>query len=240
MEDINTTSVEMTEVAEPSTDVSVETQEVAEPVSEPEEVIANDDYEEAESGRTASDSAFAEMRRRAEAAERENKQMIEALSLYFDGETGSDLSIQAIAHAQQRDPKEVQEEYERMSEFEALKAENEMLKSQAQDWEVQMAIEESLRILNGLDPEIKTIDDIEKLGDTFLDLIGAGLDTETAFYAAQAKNYKNKVNAPAPVGKVSNAAVERDYYTSDELDNLSKSEIKANWEKVQRSMALLK
>lgn len=239
MEDFTNTSVEMTEVAEPSTEeVSVETQEVAEPVNQKEEVIANENTERG--GKTDSDSAFAEMRRKLEQAERENQQMIEALSLYFDGDNGNDLSVQAMAHAQKRDPAEIQAELDRQREYESLKAENETLKQQAQDLEVQRAINESLKILNGLDPEIKTIDDIEKLGDSFLDLISAGIDTETAFYAVQAKNYKNKVNAPTPAGKINSISAERDYYTSDELDNLSKAEIRANWEKVQRSMSLLK
>jgi hypothetical protein len=239
MENIENTSVEMTEVAEPSAeDVSVETQEVAEPVSEQEEVITNEETEK--SGKTDTDSAFAEMRRKLEQAERENQQMIEALSLYFDGENGNDLSVQAMAHAQQRDPADIQAELDRQREYETLKAENETLKQQAQDLEVQRAINESLKILNNLDPEIKTVDDIDKLGDSFLDLIGAGVDTETAFYAVQAKNYKNKVNAPTPAGKINSVTAERDYYTSDELDNLSKAEIRANWEKVQRSMSLLK
>lgn len=237
MENENFTSVETSEVAEPiETEVtSVETQEVAEPVSN-EEVITN---EETSNGRSDSDAAFAQMRRELEQARKENEQMIEALQLYFDGENGSDLSVQAQAYAQKRDPKEVQAELDRQNEFDALKRENEELKQQAHDLEINRAINESLKILNGLDSNIKTIEDIDKLGDTFLDLISAGIDTETAFYAAQAKNYKNKVNAPTPIGKADSTGAERDYYTSDELDNLSKEEISKNWDKVMKSMNLL-
>lgn len=236
MEDQNFTSVETSEVAEPiETEVeSVETQEVAEPVSN-EEVNTNGG-----SNKSDSDAAFAQMRRELEAAKRENAQMFEALQLYFDGETGNDLSVQAQAYAQKRDPAEIQAELDRQNEMESLRLENEELKRKAQDAEVDRAINESLKILNGLDSEIKTIDDIEKLGDDFLNLISAGVDTETAFYAVQAKTLKNKVNAPSPIGKADSASVEKDYYTSDELSALSKDQIRANWKKVQHSMALLK
>jgi hypothetical protein len=50
---------------------------------------------------------------------------------------------------------------------------------------------------------------------------------------------KEKVFAPDPIGRVSDNRVERDYYTSEELDNLTDEELDANWDKVMRSMDLL-
>ncbi len=233
----NITSVETQEVAGPvETDVeSVETQEVAEPVSDNKDVTTTEESRQTDER----DSAFADMRRRLEQAERENQQMIEALSLYFDGDNGEDLSIQAQAYAQQRSPEEIREELEAMNEYDALVAENEYLKQTALNAEIEKAVDESLRLLNSIDPNIKTYEDIENLGDDFLSLISAGVDTETAFYATQAKKYKNTPNAPNPIGKINNNQVERDYYTSEELDNLSKAEIRANWDKVERSMKRL-
>ena len=50
---------------------------------------------------------------------------------------------------------------------------------------------------------------------------------------------KEKVSAPVPISKVSDNRVERDYYTSEELDNLTDEELDENWDKVMRSMDLL-
>ena len=50
---------------------------------------------------------------------------------------------------------------------------------------------------------------------------------------------KEKVFAHDPIGRVSDNRIERDYYTSEELDNLTDEELDANWDKVMRSMDLL-
>ena len=54
-------------------------------------------------------------------------------------------------------------------------------------------------------------------------------------------NSKEKVFAPSPIGKVSDNRIERDYYTSEEIDNLTDEELDdpVIWEKVMKSMSLL-
>ena len=80
---------------------------------------------------------------------------------------------------------------------------------------------------------------LDELGEPFFHMISAGLTTKEAYYATLAMKSKEKVFAPDPIGRVSDNRVERDYYTSEELDNLTDEEMDANWDKVMRSMDLL-
>ena len=79
-----------------------------------------------------------------EALERANRQMREALSRYFEGETDEELSINALAYAEQRDPDEYREEYERLEEYERMQAENEDLKNQLLSAQVDKMMREDL------------------------------------------------------------------------------------------------
>lgn len=236
-ENIINESVEMEEVAELPTDVeeSEESLEVAEP--ETEEVVTE---EAPQSGKTDADHAFAEQRRRIAELEKanaeqeaSNKQMFEALSRYFEGETAEELSINANAYAEKRDPEEYRAEYEANKELETLRAENQNLKKQMFDAEIDRLMQEGLREIQEIDPEVKSLDD---LGQSFPNFIRAGLSTKDAYYATMAKESKEKIMPPQTIGKVANTKAERDYYTSEELDNLSDAEIDANWDKVKRSM----
>lgn len=237
-ENIINESVEMEEVAELPTDVeeSEEIQEVAEPEAEEVETVE----EPKDNGRTEADRAFAEQRRRIQELEKlnkeqeaSNKQMFDALSRYFNGETAEELSINANAYAEQRDPEEYRKEYEHNKEFEALQAENESLKKQMFDAEVDRRMEEGLREIQEIDPEVKSLDE---LGESFPIFIRAGLSTKDAYYAVKAKEMKEKVFPPDALGKVADTKTERDYYTSEELDKLTDAEMDANWDKVKRSM----
>lgn len=231
-------SAEMQDVADLADDVeSEETQDVAD-LAESETPT-----EEAESGKTSADAAFAEQRRRiAELEEREralaeeNEAMIHALSRYFEGETAEELSINANAYAEERDPDEYRAEYERLKESERLNLENQMLKEQLLDFEIQRRMREDLREIQAIDPNVKSLDD---LGETFGRFIASGLPAKEAFYATRAMELKEKVYAPDAIGKVSDSKAERDYYTSEELDHLTDEEMDANWDKVMRSLSRL-
>ena len=228
-------SVETQEVAEPEMDEaleSAETQEVAEPDT------ADNSTEEAEqtSGRTESDAAFAEMRRQNQQLEREAKMMREALSRYFEGETAEELSINANAYAEERDPDEYRKEWEREQDYERVTRENEELRDQMLEMEIDKRMREGLREVQEIDPNVKSLDE---LGESFINMIAAGLTTKEAYYATLAMKSKEKVFAPDPIGRVSDNRVERDYYTSEELDNLTDEELEENWDKVWRSMDLL-
>ena len=233
---INDTSEETVEVAEPlnEDEESVETAEVADP-SESEEVVSEPE-ENQEGGRTAQDSAFAEMRRRNRELENDNKLMFDALNRYFTGDDAKELSIQANAYADSRDPEEVRAEFERSREAEELRSKNEELQEQLMNIQIEQRMAEDLRTIQGIDPTVKSLDD---LGESFINYISAGLDATDAYYASLLKDQKEKVYPPSEIGRISDTKIDRDYYTSEELDNLTDEELDANWDKVMRSMKRL-
>lgn len=229
-ENIMNESAETQEVAEPETEAleeSAETQEVAE--TAPETETPTEATEQPTHQRTEQDAAFAEMRR-------QNQQMMAALSRYFEGESVEDLVINANAYAEQRDPEDYRQDYERDREFEDLKLRNQELEEQLIDAEVNRLMREGLREVQAIDPNVKSLDE---LGDTFTNLIANGIPTKQAYYAAKAMELNEKVLAPTAIGRVSDTKAERDYYTSEELDNLTDEEMDANWDKVMRSMGRL-
>ena len=114
--------------------------------------------------------------------------------------------------------------------------ENEELKYQMFEMEVDRRMQEGLREVREIDPNVKSLDE---LGDSFANMIAAGLSTKEAYYATLAMRSKEKVFAPDPIGRVSDNRIERDYYTSEELDNLTDEELDENWDKVWKSMNLL-
>ena len=225
-------SVETQEVAEPETEAleSEETQEVAETAPETETPS------EPQSGRSEADAAFAEMRRQNQALQHERELMMSALNRYFDGDTVEELVINANAYAEQRDPEDYRQEFELSRDFESLKARNAELEEQLLDAQVERLMRDGLREVQAIDPNVKSLDD---LGDSFARLIANGVPTKEAFYAARAMELKEKILAPDAIGRVSDTKAERDYYTSEELDNLTDEEMDANWDKVMRSMGRL-
>ena len=162
--------------------------------------------------------------------------MMAALSRYFDGETAEELSINANAYAEERDPDEYREEFEQSREFERLQEENKTLQDRLLDAEVDRLMREGLREVQSIDPNVKSL---EELGGSFADFIRAGLPTKEAYYATKAMELKEKVFAPDAIGKVSDTKTERDYYTSAELDVLTDEEMDENWDKVMRSLSRL-
>lgn len=233
-ENINIESAEIQEVAEPEMDEaleSAETQEVAEP-----DTAVDSTEETGQPERTEADARFAEMRRQNQQLEREAKMMREALARYFEGETAEELSINANAYAEELDPDEYRKEWDREQDYERAIRENEELRDQMLNMEIDKRMREGLREVQEIDSNIKSLDE---LGESFINMIAAGLTTKEAYYATLAMKSKEKVFAPDPIGRVSDNRVERDYYTSEELDNLTDEELEANWDKVWRSMDLL-
>ena len=225
-------SAEIQEVAEPEDEAleSAETQEVADPDN------SEDSAQGTDSVKSEQDAAFAEMRRTNQALEKANKQMREALSRYFEGETDEELSINALAYAEQRDPEEYREEYERLAEFDRMQAENENLKEQLINAQVERMMRDDLTSVQAIDPDVKSLDE---LGAAFIKMrLDGGLSVQEAYYACKAMELKEKILAPDAIGKVSDTKAERDYYTSEEIDNLTDEELDDPdiWAKVMRSM----
>ena len=236
-------SAEIQEVAEPENEAleSAETQEVAEPdTAEDSNVEAEEVYESTEPTheKNDADAAFAEMRRANQQLEREAQMMREALSRYFDGETAEELSINANAYAEERDPEEYREEWERQQEFERLQSENQSLHNAMLEMEVDRRMQEGLREVQEINPNVKSLDE---LGESFIKMIAAGLTTKEAYYATLAMDGKEKVQAPDAIGRVSDNRAERDYFTSEEIDNLTDEDLADDeiYEKVMRSMEKL-
>ena len=235
-ENINIESEEIQEVAEPEMDEaleSAETQEVAEPDT------AESSYEEVAqptNGRTEMDAAFAEMRRQNQQLQREAQMMHEALSRYFEGETAEELSINANAYAEERDPDEYRQQWEHEQEFYRMKERNEALESMLLESALEKRMQDDLRLIQEIDPNVKSLDE---LGESYGNMIGAGLSAKEAYYATMSMKAKDKVYAPDAIGRISDNRAERDYYTSEELDHLTDEELDANWDKVMRSMDLL-
>ena len=237
MDDYINESVETQEVAEPETDdveESAETQEVAEPETT-EAPTADETDSDADdqdsSGRTEQDAAFARMRR-------ENQQMMKALQTYFEGDTAEDLSINALAYAEQRDPDEYRQEWEKEQEYEGLKEENESLKDQLMRMNVDRLMQEGLRDIQAIDPDVKSL---EELGESFPKFIAAGLSSTEAYWAARAQKEKERIVAPPAIGKINETKAERDFYTSEEIDALTDEELDDPkvWDKVMRSLSRL-
>ena len=232
----NTESVESQEVAEPETEAleSEETQEVAE--TAPETTDSEETQSEPTHERTEQDAAFAEMRRQNQTLQHEREMMMAALSRYFDGDDVEELVINANAYAEQRDPEEYRQEYERNREYDELVARNEELERALVNVEVDRRMQDGLREIQLIDPNVKSL---EELGQPFFNLVAAGVPTLEAYYGAKAMELKEKILAPDVIGRVSDTKAERDYYTSEELDHLTDEEMDANWDKVMRSMGRL-
>lgn len=234
-ENIMNESVESPEVAETETealDESAETQEVAEPAQSEDSQV---DYQQ--TGRTEQDSAFAEMRRQNQQLAHEKDMLMQAMSRYFDGETPEELFINANAYAEERNPDEYREEWEHYQEFDRLQAENADLQDKLMNLEVDRLMREGLREVQEIDPNVKSLDE---LGEDFAQFIASGLSTKQAYYATKSMEVNEKTFPPDPIGRIADNRAERDYYTSEELDNLSDEEMEANWDKVMRSMSRLK
>lgn len=232
--DFENTSVETTEVAEPSS--SVETQEVAEPVQTSEETATG--------GKTSQDAAFAEMRRARQAAEKELAQARAELAKRDAAETakrnafrniaGSETAdVDALAEALGVDTDDVlasiqaeQANVEKDSLIEDLNEKVRMLSAEKQ-------VNESIKELQALD---SSITDINDLGEEFVDFVSKGLTVEQAYYAVKGKQIATTATPPKPVGKVNNQPPEKDFFTEAEVDAMTEEQQRANAKKILASM----
>ena len=215
----------------------VEVQEVAEPVVEETGAEAQEVAEPAR--KTEADSAFAELRRRAEEAERQraeyetqNKQMIEALGLYFDGDNATDLAIAARANAKQISPEEERARYEAEQARQTMSAENKRLQEENLALKVEQMMARDLSTIQQIDPDVKSLED---LGEAFANYIRAGLSSVDAYYAVKAREANEKITPPKTVGKVATTKGESSYFTKEEVEAMSDEEFDKNWDAIWES-----
>ena len=198
-----------------------EDQEVAEPETETLETGEEEpEVAEPESEKSPADAAFAEMRRRAEDAER---QMEEAKAELENLKAQQAARQAAIANMDV-------DEIDAIAETLGITRE-EVLENIERE-EKQMA--EDLATLQKLDPKLKSLDD---LGKDFPAYIMAGLTAEQAFYAIRGKEIATKDTPATPPGKIAETTPpERDYFTEKEVSNMTSEEREANWEKIMASL----
>lgn len=217
-----------------------ENSEVTEPSKEVDEPLASNEEEkqvDVPEGKKSSDRAFAEMRRANESLQSENaelRQRIEALEKANKQaqliETATQMGLtdaeiqQVIADAEA----EEKAEQERLD----MQAEIKRLSEQVLNAEVEKAMQEDLKNIQAIDPTIKSISDLPEEFFTYRAVM-SGID---AYFATKAKEAQTKFEGAKELGKANSAPIERDYYTSEELDNLTDKEMEANWPKVLRSM----
>ena len=236
MAEFESTSVETSEVAEPTEEVTgVEEQETAEPVSE--------ETAEPDNGRTEEDAAWARMRREteqaradAEAARRELEQLRasnEARQEAYSRLTGSDNGeIAAIAEATGMSEDEVIAEMEAAEESARKDLRIAELEQQVNSIEAERLMQADLVALQKIDPTLKSLAD---LGDGYVEYIANGLSPERAYWALKAEEQAKMAKPPVEVGKVATGTAEKDYFTDAEIDAMSSEQLTKNWKKVLAS-----
>ena len=235
MADFEGTSVETTEVAEPSENVAgVEEQGIAEPASE---------EQSPEPRRTDQDAAWARMRREseqaraeAEAAKRELEELRaqnEARQSTYSKLTGSDNGeIAAIAEATGMSEDEVIAEMEAAAESARKDLRIAELEEQVTTIEAERLMQEDLATLRKIDP---TLNSLEDLGDGYIEYVANGLSPERAYWAIKAEQMAHEAKPPVTAGKVATGATEKDYYTDAEIDAMSPEQQRKNWKKIMAS-----
>lgn len=206
--------------AEPSNEEGEEEQEVAEPAE----------------GESKSDAAFAEMRRKLEAAQKRAEELEaqvqeydDALGQWFEGD---DKIAQAYAHYEDIPLDEAISNIEQRREINQLRAEKEALEEQKNQLEFANLKAADLK-------EIKSkysdagIKDVEELGEDFFKYRTMGIDAVAAYEAIQMK----KGQPPKPMGKAKTGAPTKSgFYTREEVQAMSPSQISKNFDKIRESM----
>ena len=244
MAEFESTSVETSEFAEPTEEVTgVEEQETAEPVST---------ESEQPTGRTEEDAAWARMRREAEQARKdaeaaqqelaELKASTEARNTAFSRLTGKDegAEIAALAEITGMSEDEVAEIYERETESAQKDLRIAELEEQMTSIEAERLMQADLQALRKIDPSLKSLED---LGDEYFRYISVVdpqtgepfMTPEDAYWAIRAKREANLATPPKEVGRVATGTAEKDYYTDAEIDAMSSEQLSKNWKKVMAS-----
>lgn len=236
---------ETPDVADPEIDEGAEAQDVADPAEATEDATV--ETPENEGGvpqdQRSRDSAFAEMRRAREAAERERDELQAQIAEYQKEQRHMEL-IEAAQNMGLSDAEiqqviaDADEEEEREAEHARLTEENERLNSELMNIQIEKMMEEDLRNIQAIDPSIKSLDD---LGEDFFKF-RATLDGVDAYFAMKQKQESVGYKAAPPIGKANPSATPREYFTSEEIDRMSPEEIAADdalFEKVMKSIERL-
>lgn len=219
------TSGENLEVAEPEVETEVETVEVDDDYVDDDD----DDTDEPsiEHQKTAQDTAFAEMRRAKEEAEKRANDL---------ERQARESELRVIAESEGVDPEEFIAECIKLEEEEKANKENAdkvtTLTQELNQLKLEKQMGEDLSVLKNAGFDVSSIDE---LGPDFISLRANGVKPEIACRAIMEEVKANiKTPAKAP-GKTGGEPVS-EYYTEAEIDALSPEEVKKNMDKVMRSM----
>lgn len=241
MAEFESTSVETTEVAEPSEEVTgVEEQETAEPVS---------DDSEQPTGKTEEDAAWARMRREAEQAKKdlkaaqqelaELKASNEARTSAFSRLTGRDenAEIAALAEVTGMSEDEVAEIYEREAESAQKDLRIEQLEEKVGSIQAERLMQVDLERLRKIDPSLNSLEDLGPEYVRYMSAIDPDtgepiMQPEDAYWAIKAKQRANQATPPKEVGKVATGPAEKTRFSQAEIDAMSSDQLKKNWRKI--------
>jgi hypothetical protein len=239
---VNTEIPEVTEpeegaVEEVEETESVETEEEIE-VTDPDETETTETEElevteptELPEGKKSADSAFAEMRR-------QNAEMEARLAEYeqaeLERERRRDLEQIAEEFGVNLEELEAAVEAEEAEEsrWSALVEENQQLKANQAEKEILEMMRDDLVEIQTIDPNIKSLDDLPG----YKEYVAGGIRGKKAYFAIKAEQEITKPKPAKAPGQVNKAPQESEYYTSEEIDQMSVEEIQKNLDKVRRSI----
>lgn len=220
---------------------SVESAEVAEPQTE-------EAGNQATRNTTERDSFYADQRRKQEleAARAENRALQaqlqraqQAFGNYWDGNSLDELTDRALAQAQGVDVDTIRRQRTELYNQAAMEAELEEYRQR----EIDRQMDADLKAIQSVDPTVTSLND---LSETFLRMRFNSvqpMDAKSRFLRAKQIEARQKTPKPASTGSMtSTGVVEREFFTSQELDRLTSKDLDDPkvMEKAMRSLARLK
>lgn len=221
-------SVEKVEVAEQPT-TQIETSETKVEVAE--QPFKNEE-----------NAKFAQFRREKEEAikqkslvETENQRIMGVLkSLGYEG-SPQEVADLLEAQAKKVDVDVIKKEREELERKSNLEKELDTYRNELVTLKAQQQMKEDLIKIQTINPQVKSL---EELGEDFFKLISSGVDAELAYRVANEKKKATEKPIPPSMGAIQDSTGEKDYYTPEEVDKLSKKDLDNPkiFEKVRQSM----
>ena len=159
----------------------------------------------------------------------DNNRLMEALKGY--GYSGNAEEVAAQIHAAQRgisyeeyqaqqeaDSKRIKEMMQTDPEFLAMKQKADLYEQEA----FNRVFKDDLAAIKKAFPDVRA-KTVEDLGDQFTALRANGIDAVTAYAAINKGQEATRKPTPPVMGAINQAPVEKEFYTSEEVDNIEKN-----------------
>lgn len=162
--------------------------------------------------------SYAEMRRAKEASEASLSSLMSGLKkMGFEGENPE--AVLEHIEAKNRNVTVQQLRAEKQAQADAVK--NDPRYKAMEQQLIEGRMKEDLAAIQEIDPSVQSL---EELGEDFAKLIAAGVSAKVAYNAcAESKKPASKPASPGPIGQTDNK--EAEYYSSKELDALTKKDL---------------